>query len=97
MAQRMSLGWFKGQQRMEYVRMRGPLAKGHAEMAVSKVEGSVGVTPDVTPDLETVTANRADEYSEVTSQLIFFFFFFVSGFLLPLSTVAAVAVCFPSP
>ena len=52
MAQRMSLGWFKGHKRVEYVRMRGPGGKGHAEMAVSRVKGSGPETPDVTPDTE---------------------------------------------
>lgn len=52
MAQRMSLGWFKGHKRVEFVRMRGPQAKGHAEMAVSRVLGSGPETPDQTPNTE---------------------------------------------
>ena len=52
MAQRMSLGWFKGHKRVEFVRMRGPQSKGHAEMAVSRVKGSGPETPDQTPNTE---------------------------------------------
>ena len=52
MAQRMSLGWFKNHKRVEFVRMRGPQAKGHAEMAVSRVKGTGIETPDQTPDTE---------------------------------------------
>ncbi|XP_046580369.1 uncharacterized protein KIAA0930 homolog [Haliotis rubra] len=47
MVQRMSLGWFKGHKRVEYMRMRGPQGKGHAEMAVSRVKGSGPETPDM--------------------------------------------------
>lgn len=49
MAQRMSLGWFQGQQRMEFVRMKGPQGKGHAEMAVTKPKGSGVETPTSEP------------------------------------------------
>ena len=52
MAQRMSFGWIKGHKRVEFVRMRGPQGKGHAEMAVSRVKGSGPETPDQTPDTE---------------------------------------------
>ncbi|KAI0226623.1 hypothetical protein LSAT2_022912 [Lamellibrachia satsuma] len=52
MAQRMSLSWFKGHKRVEFVRMRGPLGKGHAEMAVSRQKGSGPETPDQTPNTE---------------------------------------------
>uniref|UniRef100_T1JHT7 Uncharacterized protein n=1 Tax=Strigamia maritima TaxID=126957 RepID=T1JHT7_STRMM len=45
MAQRMSLGWYQGQQRMEFVRMKGPQGKGHAEMAVCKPKGCGAETP----------------------------------------------------
>lgn len=48
----MSFGWIKGQKRVEFVRMRGPQGKGHAEMAVSRVKGSGPETPDQTPDTE---------------------------------------------
>lgn len=36
MAQRMSFGFYK-YSNMEFVRMKGPQGKGHAEMAVSRV------------------------------------------------------------
>lgn len=36
MAQRMSFGFYK-YNNMEFVRMKGPQGKGHAEMAVSRV------------------------------------------------------------
>jgi hypothetical protein len=38
MAQRMTFGLFSGAatQRVEFVRMKGPQGKGHAEMAVTK-------------------------------------------------------------
>ncbi|XP_036369051.1 uncharacterized protein KIAA0930 homolog isoform X2 [Octopus sinensis] len=45
-AHTMSLGWFKGHKRVEFVRMRGPHGKGFAEMAVSRVKGSGPETPD---------------------------------------------------
>lgn len=46
-AHTMSLGWFKGHKRVEFVRMRGPHGKGFAEMAVSRVKGSGPETPDM--------------------------------------------------
>lgn len=40
MAQKMTFGFFGGSsQRVEYVRLRGPHDKGHAEIAVSKPKG----------------------------------------------------------
>jgi len=40
MAQKMTFGLFSGShQRVEYVRLRGPNEKGHAEIAVSKPKG----------------------------------------------------------
>ncbi|XP_052801249.1 uncharacterized protein KIAA0930 homolog isoform X1 [Mya arenaria] len=48
MVQRMSLGWIsKTHKRVEFVRMRGPGAKGFAEIAVSRVKGSGPETPDL--------------------------------------------------
>lgn len=40
-AQRMMMGLFAGNsnQRIEFVRMKGPQGKGHAEMAVTKPKG----------------------------------------------------------
>ncbi|XP_023223264.1 uncharacterized protein KIAA0930 homolog [Centruroides sculpturatus] len=48
-AQRVSMGWYQGQQRLEFVRMRGPNGKGHAEMAVTKPKGSGAETPTSEP------------------------------------------------
>ncbi|CAL1284038.1 unnamed protein product [Larinioides sclopetarius] len=48
-AQKVSLGWYQGQQRLEFVRMRGPSGKGHAEMAVTKQKGSGVETPTSEP------------------------------------------------
>ena len=48
----MSFGWAKNHNRVEFVKMRGPAAKGHAEMAVSRVKGSGPDTPAQTPDTE---------------------------------------------
>ena len=62
MAQRMSLGWFKNHKRVEYVRMRGPQGKGHAEMAVSRLRGQGPETPDPTPDNENF---RMEDFEEV--------------------------------
>lgn len=43
MAQRMTFGLFSNSssQRVEFVRMKGPQGKGHAEMAVTKPKGKV--------------------------------------------------------
>ncbi|XP_041365331.1 uncharacterized protein KIAA0930 homolog [Gigantopelta aegis] len=60
MVQRMSLGWYKGQKRVEYMRMRGPHGKGQAEMAVSRVKGS---GPE-TPDLENFPLDDFDEQQQ---------------------------------
>ena len=46
------MGWYKGQKRVEFVCMRGPKGKGHAEMAVSRVKGSGPETPEQTPNTE---------------------------------------------
>lgn len=45
MAQRMTFGLFSNAaaQRVEFVRMKGPQGKGHAEMAVTKPKGNYGV------------------------------------------------------
>ena len=57
MVQRMSLGWIsKTHKRVEFVKMRGPGAKGMAEVAVSRVKGS---GPE-TPDLENFPVNDFD-------------------------------------
>ncbi|XP_063986744.1 uncharacterized protein LOC135167457 [Diachasmimorpha longicaudata] len=51
MAQRMTFGLFSGasSQRVEFVRMKGPQGKGHAEMAVTKPKGSGAETPTSEP------------------------------------------------
>ncbi|XP_058804382.1 uncharacterized protein LOC131671735 [Phymastichus coffea] len=51
MAQRMTFGLFSGAttQRVEFVRMKGPQGKGHAEMAVTKPKGSGAETPTSEP------------------------------------------------
>ncbi|XP_064634809.1 uncharacterized protein KIAA0930 homolog isoform X2 [Lineus longissimus] len=54
--QRMSMGWFQGHRRVEFVRMRGPGGKGHAEMAVSKLKGA----PE-TPDTENFPINDFED------------------------------------
>ncbi|XP_045584979.1 uncharacterized protein [Procambarus clarkii] len=50
-AQRMMMGLFAGNsnQRIEFVRMKGPQGKGHAEMAVTKPKGSGVETPTSEP------------------------------------------------
>lgn len=51
MAQRMTFGLFStsNTQRCEFVRMKGPQGKGHAEMAVTKPKGSGVETPTSEP------------------------------------------------
>ncbi|KAF5270103.1 hypothetical protein FQA39_LY08515 [Lamprigera yunnana] len=51
MAQRMTFGLFSNStaQRCEFVRMKGPQGKGHAEMAVTKPKGSGAETPSSEP------------------------------------------------
>lgn len=52
LAQRMTFGLFSGagpQTRCEFVRMKGPQGKGHAEMAVTKPKGSGVETPTSEP------------------------------------------------
>lgn len=49
MAARMSFGLWGSGSRVEYVRMKGPDGKGHAEMAVSKPPGVGCETPTSEP------------------------------------------------
>ncbi|CAG7720490.1 unnamed protein product [Allacma fusca] len=51
MAQRMTFGLFSSShsQRVEYVRLKGPYGKGHAEVAVSKPKGAGVETPTSEP------------------------------------------------
>ena len=72
MAQRMSFGWFKNQKRVEFVRMRGPGSKGHAEMAVSRVKGSGPDTPAQTPDTEAFPEGDFMDGEVLFSIIIFF-------------------------
>lgn len=53
MAQRMTFGLFSSSnaQRCEFVRMKGPQGKGHAEMAVTKQRGSGVETPTSEPGI----------------------------------------------
>ena len=74
MAQRMSLGWFKGHKRVEFVRMRGPQAKGHAEMAVSRVKGSGPETPEQTPNTEDFPLDGFEQEEVIASLNVFFIF-----------------------
>jgi len=68
MAQRMSLSWFKDHKRVEFVRMRGPHGKGHAEMAVSRVKGSGPETPSQTPSTENFPVDDFQQESQFTSR-----------------------------
>ncbi|KAL8618995.1 hypothetical protein ACOMHN_018377 [Nucella lapillus] len=45
--QRMSFGLYSDRRRVEFMKMRGPRSKGHAQMAVSRVKGSGPETPKV--------------------------------------------------
>lgn len=49
LAQRVSMGFYQGQQRMEFVRMKGPQGKGHAEISVCKQKGAGIETPTSEP------------------------------------------------
>ncbi|XP_076304042.1 uncharacterized protein KIAA0930 homolog [Tachypleus tridentatus] len=49
MAQKVSMGWYQGQRRMEFVRMRGPQGRGLAEIAVTRVKGTGAETPTSEP------------------------------------------------
>ncbi|XP_046672549.1 uncharacterized protein KIAA0930 homolog isoform X3 [Homalodisca vitripennis] len=59
MAQRMTFGLFSSQaaQRVEFVRMKGPQGKGHAEMAVTKPKGSYSTVIDVITEVRGLTIN----------------------------------------
>ena len=36
MVQKMSLGWWRGPANVEFIKMKGPGGKGHAEMAICR-------------------------------------------------------------
>ncbi|CAM1319380.1 KIAA0930 (predicted) [Pycnogonum litorale] len=66
-AHKMSMGWFGGGQRMEFVRMKGPMGKGHAEMAVTRQKGSGVETPTSEPgfcitDFEDSDCEESEDY-----------------------------------
>ncbi|KAG1654752.1 hypothetical protein GQR58_024837 [Nymphon striatum] len=62
-AQKMSMGWFGSGQRLEFVRMKGPMGKGHAEMAVAKQKGSGVETPTSEPGFN-ITDYDDSDYDE---------------------------------
>ncbi|CAF0808532.1 unnamed protein product [Rotaria sp. Silwood1] len=64
-AQRMSLGMYT-KRRMEFVRMRGPNGKGHAEMAVSRYQSmqSEITTPESIPTTPTTTTFDEENYNQ---------------------------------
>lgn len=75
MAQRMSLGWFKDHKRVEFVRVRGPLGKGHAELAISRVKGSGPDTPLQTPNTENIPECGFEEVGEIRGSCCIRFLF----------------------
>lgn len=56
--------YFQGQQRIEFVRMKGPAGKGIAEMAVAKQKGANCETPTSEPGFS-ITSNEFDDEMEV--------------------------------
>ncbi|XP_055995528.1 uncharacterized protein KIAA0930 homolog isoform X2 [Ostrea edulis] len=67
MMQTMSLGMIKQNKRVEFVRMRGPKSKGHAEVAVSRVPGSGPETPNKENfKLEDFNHEQSNEQNEYT-------------------------------
>ncbi|XP_046395367.1 uncharacterized protein LOC124162776 isoform X2 [Ischnura elegans] len=62
-AQRMTFGLFSGissNRRVEFVKMKGPRGKGHAEMAVTKPQGCGAETPTSEPGLCAIDAWDSD-------------------------------------
>jgi len=57
-------GLFPGQERMEFVRMRGPAGKGCAEMAVSKVKGASVETPSSEPGFSIADTDSWEELED---------------------------------
>ena len=39
-AQKMSMGWWPGPASVEFIKMKGPAGKGHAEMAICQQKSS---------------------------------------------------------
>ncbi|XP_032220552.1 uncharacterized protein KIAA0930 homolog isoform X2 [Nematostella vectensis] len=57
-AQKMSMGWWKGQSTVEFIKMKGPSGKGHAEMAISRHKDCT--TPDCYCSICTECGGRED-------------------------------------
>ncbi|XP_047740715.1 uncharacterized protein LOC108670064 isoform X4 [Hyalella azteca] len=72
-AQRMMLGLFSGNnsQRIEFVRMKGPAGKGHAEMAVTKPKGSGVETPTSEPGVSLTDLWDQDWDDEPEDRLLY--------------------------
>ncbi|XP_021959981.1 uncharacterized protein LOC110855886 isoform X1 [Folsomia candida] len=72
MAQKMTFGFFGGSsQRVEYVRLRGPHDKGHAEIAVSKPKGSGVETPTSEPGFSMTDGMWDSESESDTEEFVF--------------------------
>lgn len=72
MAQKMTFGLFGGSsQRVEYVRLRGPHDKGHAEIAVSKPKGSGVETPTSEPGFCMTDGMWDSESESDTEEFVF--------------------------
>ncbi|XP_047496302.1 uncharacterized protein LOC125043947 isoform X1 [Penaeus chinensis] len=72
-AQRMMMGLFAGNsnQRIEFVRMKGPQGKGHAEMAVTKPKGSGVETPTSEPGVSLTDMWDSDWDDEPEDRFIY--------------------------
>lgn len=72
-AQRMMMGLFAGNsnQRIEFVRMKGPQGKGHAEMAVTKPKGSGVETPTSEPGVSLTDMWDCDWEDEPEDRFIY--------------------------
>ncbi|XP_068225440.1 uncharacterized protein [Palaemon carinicauda] len=72
-AQRMMMGLFSGanNQRIEFVRMKGPQGKGHAEMAVTKPKGSGVETPTSEPGVSLTDMWDSDWEDEPEDRFIY--------------------------
>ncbi|XP_066986045.1 uncharacterized protein [Macrobrachium rosenbergii] len=72
-AQRMMMGLFAGtnNQRIEFVRMKGPQGKGHAEMAVTKPKGSGVETPTSEPGVSLTDMWDSDWEDEPEDRFIY--------------------------
>lgn len=84
-AQKMSLGFYK-YNNMEFVRMKGPQGKGHAEMAVSRV--STGDTSPCGTEEDSSPASPMHERVRAAHLV---------GSLLPLHPLPRVPLCLPAP